>query len=127
MRNYLKFWFVNARIHETGPAGQDLGFFENEFIGRTKDDILDAFGLYAQSFQGTHTYTLTNLDAAVPAYLELDKDNIYYLFRLLSTAFSNVRTTWDGVNSNFSGTVPKSAFFTLFVDESPRDTWSHGE
>ncbi len=98
------------------------------------DEINDAFGLYAQSFQGTHFYSLKNLEEAQPMFMLLSKDNIIKMFALLSTAFSNVVSTWENPPGNFSGTVPDEAFFTsesvdtaLFVSESPRKTWSNGE
>ena len=127
MRNYCKFWFINAVIAEYLPNGTKVGTFENEFVARTQDELYDAFGIYAQSFQGTHRYVLTNIESAVPMYIELSKLNVYRLFRLLSTAFSNVVTTWETAPGNFSGTVPDEAFFPLWVDESPRDTWSKGK
>jgi len=127
MRNYCRFLWLNATIEDRLANGTLNGTFTNEFLGQDEDGIMEAFGIYAQAFQGSHRYSIKNLNEAQFIWIELSRDNIFKMFALLSTAFSNVVSTWGTAPGNFSGTVPAAAFFDLFVDESPRKTWSHGE
>jgi hypothetical protein len=134
MRNYIMFFYLVGNIEERLANGNLVGTFTNEFIGGTKDELYENFTLYAQAFQGTHRYTLLNLDDAAKCYMELNKKQLNKMFALMSTLFDQVVSTWAPVEpsfGDFAGTIPRSAFFTdrrpLFVFESPRKTWSHGE
>jgi len=125
VRNYCRLVRLRALIEEFS-GNTSLGTFENTFVARDPDELFDAFATYARAFQGTHRYVLRNPDDWFYTWIELSRENVYKMFRLLACSFDNVVTMWED-KTTFSGALPDEVEFDLFVDESPKDTWSNGK
>jgi hypothetical protein len=109
MRNYIKLWLCEEHVNYY-VQGQLFSEVVEWQIGATAGecianvDVDRQLQLRQNQFQQQGNYYTFTAGDPVPKYFEMNKENVLSML-------DPFRVSVD----------------SLFVDESPRDTWSHGE
>lgn len=122
MRNYCKFRYCISNMH-TKHSGDAVV----QMIGRTDEDIGEQVAAYISTFSPFNDpFVWRNPDDISDIWMELSRDNVFFIFRLLAWAATDeCVTTWVDETGQFGGLKVWDTF-ELFVTDSPRDTWSNG-
>lgn len=133
MRNYIKLCYLNATILQRNKQAPHNPFtLEYQFLGEDQDDCVErAMELcyYVTLDPSAIEWSYQGGDF-VDVWLELNKQNVLrliYPWQVVQT--DSILTNFQTDQWTPGGTVHQISFHTdeLFVTESPKATWSHGE